>query len=175
MAFKKCFSLLNLSNRQPPGPDQHFNLFQFAKYQIISLLTFHFIINRSPPQINPTTKVVTSWSYDNGRKMKKVSTFKIEKKLVPKAVAARKALPKFGGSRGDRPGPNPATTIVSADEIDMVFTYNKDENEKEEGEKSALDVLKSQSKGVVKCRICKEDHWTTNCPYKDTLGPLRYG
>ena len=138
-------------------------------------MTFHLIINLSPPQINPTTKVVTSWSYDNGRKMKKVSTFKIEKKLVPKAVAARKALPKFGGSRGDRPGPNPATTIVSADEIDMVFTYNKDENEKEEGEKSALDVLKSQSKGVVKCRICKEDHWTTNCPYKDTLGPLRCG
>ena len=26
---------------------------------------------------------------------------------------------------------------------------------------------------MVKCRICKEDHWTTNCPYKDTLGPLR--
>ena len=26
---------------------------------------------------------------------------------------------------------------------------------------------------MVKCRICKEDHWTTQCPYKDTLGPLR--
>ena len=22
-------------------------------------------------------------------------------------------------------------------------------------------------------RFCKEDHWTTQCPYKDTLGPLR--
>ena len=29
------------------------------------------------------------------------------------------------------------------------------------------------NRGVVKCRICKEDHWTTNCPYKDTLGPMR--
>ena len=36
-----------------------------------------------------------------------------------------------------------------------------------EGEKSALELLKEKaSKGVVKCRICKEDHWTTNCPYK---------
>ena len=36
-----------------------------------------------------------------------------------------------------------------------------------EKEKSALDLLKEKaSKGVVKCRICKEDHWTTNCPYK---------
>ncbi len=50
---------------------------------------------------------------------------------------------------------------------------NKDEAEKDEGEKSALDMLKSSNKGVVKCRICKEDHWTTNCPYKETLGPLR--
>ena len=22
------------------------------------------------------------------------------------------------------------------------------------------------------CRICKGDHWTTRCPYKDTLVPL---
>ncbi|QQP49847.1 Eukaryotic translation initiation factor 3 subunit G [Caligus rogercresseyi] len=29
------------------------------------------------------------------------------------------------------------------------------------------------NKGMIKCRICKEDHWTTTCPYKDTLGPLR--
>ncbi len=52
------------------------------------------------------------------------------------------------------------------------FVANKDESEKDE-DKSALDLLKERSKGVVKCRICKEDHWTTNCPYKDTLGPLR--
>jgi hypothetical protein len=38
---------------------------------------------------------------------------------------------------------------------------------------SALDTLASSKRGIVKCRICKEDHWTTQCPYKDTLGPLR--
>ena len=29
------------------------------------------------------------------------------------------------------------------------------------------------AKGIVKCRICKEDHWTTQCPYKDTLLPVQ--
>jgi len=26
---------------------------------------------------------------------------------------------------------------------------------------------------MVSCRICKGDHWTTKCPYKDTLAPLQ--
>ena len=34
-----------------------------------------------------------------------------------------------------------------------------------------LKKLKEQSKGMVTCRICKGDHWTSKCPYKDTLGP----
>ena len=32
-----------------------------------------------------------------------------------------------------------------------------------------LKKLKEQQKGMVTCRICKGDHWTTKCPYKDTL------
>ncbi|XP_039589077.1 eukaryotic translation initiation factor 3 subunit G-like [Passer montanus] len=31
--------------------------------------------------------------------------------------------------------------------------------------------LKGQK--IVSCRICKGDHWTTRCPYKDTLGPMQ--
>jgi translation initiation factor 3 subunit G len=49
----------------------------------------------------------------------------------------------------------------------------KDESEKDDDNKTALERLKDQNKGVVKCRICKEDHWTTMCPYKETLGPLQ--
>jgi len=26
---------------------------------------------------------------------------------------------------------------------------------------------------MVSCRICKGDHWTTKCPYKDSLAPLQ--
>jgi len=118
-------------------------------------------------------KITTEYSHnDEGKKVRIIRTFKIEKKLVSKSVAKRKALPKFGMSRNDRPGPDPATTIVS-EEILMNFVHNKEECEKDVEDKSAIQRLADSNKGVVKCRICKEDHWTTMCPYKDTLGPLR--
>merc|ERR1712156_1155017 len=117
-------------------------------------------------------KITTEYSHnDDGKKVKIIRTFKIEKKLVSKAVARRKALAKFGMSRNDRPGPDPATTII-AEEILMNFFHNKEESEKDVDE-DPLAKIRDTNKGVVKCRICKEDHWTTMCPYKDTLGPLR--
>jgi len=120
------------------------------------------------------TKITTEFTTDEetDKKIKIIRTYKVEKKLVSKKIAQRKKLSKFGMARDHGPGPNPATTVVS-EEIQMNFIAGKDESEKEVGEKSALDIIKEKSQGVVKCRICKEDHWTTNCPYKDTLGPLR--
>ena len=108
---------------------------------------------------------------ENDQKIKIVRTFKTETKLVSKAVARRKALHKFGMSHNDRQGPDPATTVVS-EEINMNFIANKDEADKEMGEESTLDIIRKSTKGIVRCRICKDDHWTSNCPYKDTLGPL---
>jgi len=122
--------------------------------------------------IQGNKKITTEYSInDDGKKTKIVRTFEIIKKQVPRAVAQRKALPKFGMSRNDRPGPDPATTII-AEEIFMNFVHNKEEHEKDD-DKSALDRLKETNKGVVKCRICKEDHWTTQCPYKDKIGLLK--
>ena len=63
-------------------------------------------------------------------------------------------------------------TTVVAEEIWMNFVANKDESEKDNENDTVKDKL-AKLKGVVKCRFCKEDHWTTQCPYKDTLGPLR--
>eukprot|EP00088_Acartia_fossae_P049119 TRINITY_DN5387_c0_g1_i1.p1 TRINITY_DN5387_c0_g1~~TRINITY_DN5387_c0_g1_i1.p1 ORF type:complete len:289 (-),score=79.24 TRINITY_DN5387_c0_g1_i1:530-1396(-) len=124
-------------------------------------------------EIKGDTKIVTEYSFNqDGKKVKTIRTYKIEKKMVPKVIAQRKAWSKFGMSKNDKPGPNPQTTVV-AEEIWMQFVANKEEAEKEQGEQSALDKLKATNKGVVKCRICKEDHWTTQCPYKDTLGPLK--
>ncbi|KAA0183329.1 hypothetical protein HAZT_HAZT005613 [Hyalella azteca] len=53
----------------------------------------------------------------------------------------------------------------------MLFVTVKDEEdaEKEDVKKKLLD----QAKGQVKCRICREDHWTKLCPYKEQLDPLR--
>ncbi|XP_023320561.1 eukaryotic translation initiation factor 3 subunit G [Eurytemora carolleeae] len=122
------------------------------------------ILPQSREEIKGDTKTVTEFAFnEDGKKVKIVRTYKIVKKMVPKVIAARKSWPKFGMSKGDKPGPNPQTTIV-AEEI-YLSIYQ---------EQSALDKIKaSGNKGVVKCRICKEDHWTTQCPYKDTLGPLK--
>jgi len=132
------------------------------------------ILPQSREEIKGDTKTVTEFAFnEDEKKVKIVRTYKIVKKMVPKVIAARKSWPKFGMSKGDKPGPNPQTTIV-AEEIWMQFVANKEEAEKEQQEQSALDKIKaSGNKGVVKCRICKEDHWTTQCPYKDTLGPLK--
>nr|CAH0103147.1 unnamed protein product [Daphnia galeata] len=116
-------------------------------------------------------KIVTEYGLDDdNRKFKVVRTYKIEKRYVAKAIAQRKSWPKFGLSKEDKPGPNPATTIVSED-VAMQFITNKEDPDNKEDD--PLMKLKSMQKGIVKCRICKEDHWTTQCPYKDTLLPVQ--
>merc|ERR1712113_1006499 len=131
--------------------------------------------NTLPPiteKIQGNKKIITEYAInDDGKKIKIVRTYERIAKKVPKPVAQRKALPKFGMSRNDRPGPDPATTVV-AEEIFMNFVHNKGEHEIDD-DKSALDRLMETNKGVVRCRICKEDHWTTMCPYKDKIGLLK--
>merc|ERR1719510_2675819 len=126
---------------------------------------------RSLKKIQGNKKIITEYAInDDGKKIKIVRTYERIAKKVPKPVAQRKALPKFGMSHNDRPGPDPATTVV-AEEIFMNFVHNKGEHEIDD-DKSALDRLMETNKGVVRCRICKEDHWTTMCPYKDKIGLL---
>ena len=44
-------------------------------------------------------------------------------------------------------------------------------NQIQEPDDDPLARLKGQK--MVSCRICKGDHWTTKCPYKDSLAPLQ--
>ena len=43
------------------------------------------------------------------------------------------------------------------------------EQSPEEGAKTRL---KAAGAGTVSCRLCKGEHYTAKCPYKDTLGNL---
>lgn len=116
-------------------------------------------------------KTVTEYKHNEDNKLVKVvRTFKIEKVKLSKTISRRKMWQKFGAAQGDPAGPNPSNTI-NAEEVFMQFVQSKDSQPSEEVDQDPLAKLKNAK--IVQCRICKGDHWTTKCPYKDTLQPLQ--
>lgn len=113
-------------------------------------------------------KTVTEYKTIDDKKVKIVRQYRIEKHLVSKSIAKRKTWRKYGAASNDPPGPNPNNTIAAEDVI-MQFVTNKESLQEEK--QTDDDPLKNAKN--VKCRICKEDHWTIKCPYKHTLGPLQ--
>ncbi|KAF8987808.1 translation initiation factor eIF3 subunit g [Podila verticillata] len=125
-----------------------------------------------PQSFTDANGITTTIEYRTNEDGKKVKvTRRTQKKLihdvVNKAVAARKKWPKFGKERMSAPGPNPATTNVG-DNIKLKLSSTgqlaPEVDEKHEAMKAQL-----QNKKIL-CRICKGDHFTTKCPYKDSLG-----
>lgn len=94
----------------------------------------------------------------------------IKKEAVNPRVAERREWVKFGSEKGHGPGPDLSTTSVGENIIfrpQVNWTAKVAEENKEE------DALKSQLKDKkVACRICKGDHFTARCPFKDTMPPL---
>ncbi|CAG0892866.1 unnamed protein product [Cyprideis torosa] len=113
-------------------------------------------------------KIVTEYKYnDEGKQTKVVRTYKLEKKRVKKAIAKRRNLPKFGKIGGDI---GDASTIV-AEEVFMQFILGEEADDQDDDD--PLSKLKAKQGAIVKCRFCKEDHWTSQCPYKDHLVQLK--
>lgn len=106
-------------------------------------------------------KTITEYKFNkDDKRVKVVRTYKTQKLVVSKSIARRRALPKFGDSEKEEPGPNSHTTFVSED-INMQLITNKEE------EKSSENVLDSKN-AFAKCRFCNGGHFTTNCPYRHT-------
>jgi len=82
-------------------------------------------------------------------------------------VAERKQWVKFGQEKGRSAGPQSSTTTVGEN---VQIKLNVGGSKKDEPEPDAMDSMRAQlaNKRIV-CRLCKGDHFTTKCPYKDTL------
>ena len=62
----------------------------------------------SSEKVKGDIKMVTDYSFnEDGKKVKTVRSYKMERKMVPKVVAERRAWHKFGMSKDDKQGPNP--------------------------------------------------------------------
>jgi len=125
-----------------------------------------------PPseEINGNIKKMIEYKYnDDGKQIKVTRFYNLETRRVSKSIAKRKLWKKFGNAVSDNPhGPDSSTTYVG-DDVFLSFTTNKEELEEDKDD--PMKKLKGTS--IVKCRVCKGDHWTTKCPYKDSLQPLK--
>jgi translation initiation factor 3 subunit G len=119
-------------------------------------------------ETNDGKTIRVEYREENGTIYKTTKTYRNQKLKVLPIVAERKKWKKFGNAANDPPGINTATTKVD-DEITMQFISNK-EDDKQDEEKLIKDAVSTLRK--VQCRLCKGEHWTTKCPYKDNLQPF---
>jgi len=121
---------------------------------------------------DPVTGIKTIVEYktdDMGRKVKVTRQIRsiIARSLVSSAAAERKQIPKFGLEKGKKPGPDSSTTTLGED-FRLLLRQGGHKAEPEVDETTAL--KKSLLAKKITCRLCQGDHYTTRCPYKDTLG-----
>jgi translation initiation factor 3 subunit G len=83
-------------------------------------------------------------------------------------VAERKQWSKFGQEKGKLAGPQTDTVSVAENILFRPVAAWKASNEDKGDEAKKKAELKNAK---IKCRICQGDHFTTKCPFKDTMAP----
>jgi len=111
---------------------------------------------------------------DEGKKVKITKKIKrtLHKSLVNHTVAERKTWAKFGQEKGNKPGPDRATTTVGESVLLKLSAGNKSSEPEPSAEQAVKTNLARAGAGKVVCRLCKGDHFTAKCPYKDSLPGL---
>jgi len=79
---------------------------------------------------------------------------------------------KFGKERGNKEGPDRATTTVGENVVLKLTAGNKSAESEPSAEQNIKTELAKAGAGKVVCRLCKGDHFTAKCPYKDSLAGL---
>ncbi|KAF8638978.1 hypothetical protein AX17_001810 [Amanita inopinata Kibby_2008] len=111
---------------------------------------------------------------DEGKKVKITRRIRrvLEKSVVEHAVAERQKWAKFGKEKGSKPGPDRATTTVGEEVTLKLSAGNKSNDAEPAPEETVKARLTKAGAGKVACRVCKGDHFTAKCPYKDKLAGL---
>lgn len=80
-------------------------------------------------------------------------------------VAERKQWAKFGLEKNSAAGPHGGTTSIGAN-VQVKLTAGGTK----EPEQDPTDAMREKlANKRVQCRLCKGDHYTARCPYRDTL------
>lgn len=107
---------------------------------------------------------------EDGKKYK--TTRRIKKTLIKTTVnprvAERKSWAKFGQEKGKPAGPQTDTVSV-AENIAFRPVANWKASTEDKGDEAKKKAELKNAK--IKCRICQGDHFTTKCPFKDTMAP----
>lgn len=117
------------------------------------------------------TKTVVSYRLNaNGQKVKitqKIKEVKVKEKVHP-LIAQRKNWSKYGKEKNTPPGPDTRTTQLG-EKVELKLGTSWKEIEKQEEESKEEQKAQLVSTQRIKCRTCGGDHFTSKCPFKDTL------
>ncbi|KAI0077591.1 translation initiation factor 3 RNA-binding subunit [Panus rudis PR-1116 ss-1] len=123
---------------------------------------------------NGVRTIVEIITNEDGKKVKVTKKIKrtLKKAVVNHSVAERKTWAKFGQEKGNKPGPDRATTTVGENVTLKISPGNKSSEPEPSAEQAVKTNLARAGAGKVVCRLCKGDHFTAKCPYKDSLSGL---
>ncbi|KAJ1933176.1 translation initiation factor eIF3 subunit g, partial [Linderina macrospora] len=120
-------------------------------------------------------KTVVEYRFnEDGKKVKvtrRIKT-KVIEEHVNRAVASRKKWAKFGAEQGSAPGPNISTTNVGEVVTLKLSQYAAKQQQEDAAAAAQEDKGLTLKSSRILCRICRGEHFTAKCPYKDTLVPL---
>jgi translation initiation factor 3 subunit G len=116
--------------------------------------------------------IVTIFLNDQGKKVKRTQRIRtvVKRKYERPGVAERRAWPKMGIEAGRPSGPQADTTTLGENIIfrpQVGFKSGAAEQPTAEEDQKAQQLKQMK----IKCRICSGEHFTTKCPFKDTMAP----
>ena len=124
-----------------------------------------------------STGITTIVSYKKDANGKTVKTTrrvrrKMQTSLVTHAAAERKSWTKFGEDKGKPAGFDRQTTIIGENIYFKPVAVSSKEQDKDKDGDAADDAPKAAGGKIVTCRLCKGNHMTFKCPFRDQLAAL---